>query len=133
MFVFFFYSSKRIFNPRPMYIINNTKNYCSKNSNLKLKEITRSFWLRKAALCFGGENIRQYISKFYSALRLSALSLQMASQLAALSLMEEAHITHRRTTLSVCRGKPASHLPRRRELSPPLMFRRHSMSPFPPL
>lgn len=65
---------------------------------------------------------REIVHILHPVLRLSALSLQMASQLSALtlSLTEEPYITRAQTALSVCRGEPASHHLLWRELSPPL-------------
>ena len=62
--------------------------HSSKNSNLKLMMVTTKLQVQSSCSCLRGESVHlfQCISDFHWALRLSALSLQMASQLAALTL-----------------------------------------------
>lgn len=91
--------------------INDSQKYCSKNCNLKLSHI--KLQVESNCLCvFLG---REYSTSLRCVriLRLSALSVQMASQLAALTLLSLPDLSHRsnwcchRITLSVCRGEPS--------------------------
>lgn len=121
--------------PNPKHNINDTEKYCSKNSDLRLIIVTTSFRLSQAACASVCESVHilQYISELHSALRLSALSLQMASQLAALTL-SLAEDCRGGTRYHPCPdhsvslpGQACSHHPLWWDLSPPLMSKWHSM------